>query len=123
MKPVPGAIRLGTAALRGGMMITKPQLSQSVQWFSCIRLFATPWTAAHQASLSITNSQSLLKLLSIELVMPSNHPILCCPLLLLTESEILGDKRAFRLLALIVSPCSLQIRVPKSKSTSAHNQA
>ena len=43
----------------------------------------TPWTAAHQASLSITNSQSLLKLMSFELVMPSNHHILCCPLLLL----------------------------------------
>ena len=43
----------------------------------------TPWTAAHQASLSITNSWSLLKLMSIELVMPSNHLILCCPLLLL----------------------------------------
>ena len=43
---------------------------------------ATPWTAAHQASLSITNSQSLLKLMSIELVMPSNHLILCHPLLL-----------------------------------------
>ena len=43
----------------------------------------TPWTAAHQASLSITNSQSLLKLMSIESVMPSNHLILCCPLLLL----------------------------------------
>ena len=45
--------------------------------------FATPWTAAPQASLSITNSQSLLKLLSVKLVMPSNHLILCCPLLLL----------------------------------------
>ena len=43
---------------------------------------ATPWTAAHQASLSITNFQSLLKLISIELVMPSNHLMLCCPLLL-----------------------------------------
>ena len=43
----------------------------------------TPWTAAHQASLSFTNSQSLLKLMSIESVMPSNHLILCCPLLLL----------------------------------------
>ena len=50
---------------------------------SCVQLFATPCTAAHQASLSITNSQSLLKLMSIELVMPSNHLILCCPLLLL----------------------------------------
>ena len=51
--------------------------------FSHIQLFATPWTAAHQASLSITNSRSLLKLMSIELVMPSNHLILCHPLLLL----------------------------------------
>ena len=48
-----------------------------------VRLFVTPWTAAHQASLSITNSRSLLKLMSMELVMPSNHLILCRPLLLL----------------------------------------
>ena len=59
------------------------QFSQSVQLLSCVRLFATPWTAACRASLSITNSQSLLKLMSIELVLPSNHLILCCPLLLL----------------------------------------
>ena len=50
---------------------------------SCVQLFATLWTAAHQASLSITNSWSLPKLMSIELVMPSNHLILCRPLLLL----------------------------------------
>ena len=50
---------------------------------SRVRLSATPWTAARQASLSITNSQSLLKLVSTESVMPSNHLILCCPLLLL----------------------------------------
>ena len=55
----------------------------SVQSLSHVRLFATPWTAACQASLSIHNSQSLLKLMSIESVMPSNHLILCCPLLLL----------------------------------------
>ena len=55
----------------------------SVQSFSCVRLFATPWTAAHQAFLSITNSWSLLELISIESVMPSNHLILCHPLLLL----------------------------------------
>ena len=55
----------------------------SVQLLSCVQLFATPWTAAHQASLFTTNSQSLLKLTSIESVMPSNHLILCCPLLLL----------------------------------------
>ena len=54
-----------------------------VQSLSHIRLFATPWTAAHQASLSIANSWSLLKLMSIESVMPSNHLILCRPLLLL----------------------------------------
>ena len=50
---------------------------------SRVRLFETPWTAACQASLSITNSRSLLKLMSIELVMPSSHLILCHPLLLL----------------------------------------
>ena len=55
----------------------------SVQSLSYVRLFATPWTAAHQASLSITNSQILLKLMSIESVMPSNHLILYRPLLLL----------------------------------------
>ena len=55
----------------------------SVQSLSRVRLFATPWTAAHQASLSITNSQSLPKFMSIELVMSSNHLLLCCPLLLL----------------------------------------
>ena len=55
----------------------------SVQLLSHVQLFATPWTAACQASLSITNSQSLLKLMSIELVMPSIHLILCHPLLLL----------------------------------------
>ena len=54
----------------------------SVQLLSCVQLFVTPWTAAHQASLSITNSWSLFKLLSIESVMPSNHLILCHPLLL-----------------------------------------
>ena len=55
----------------------------SVQSLSHVRLFATPWTAAHQASLSITNSRSPPKPMSVELVMPSNHLILCCPLLLL----------------------------------------
>ena len=53
-----------------------------VQTFSHFRLFATPWTAARQASLFFSISQSLLKLMSIESVMPSNHLILCCPLLL-----------------------------------------
>ena len=58
-------------------------VSQSVQLLSRVWLFATPWSAARQASLSIINSWSLLKLMSIELVMPSNHLTLCCPLLLL----------------------------------------
>ena len=60
---------------------TSAQFS-SVQSPSRVRLFATPWTAAHQASLSVTNSQSLLKLMSTESVMPSNHLIFCHPLLL-----------------------------------------
>ena len=55
----------------------------SVQLLSHVQLFAIPWTAARQASLSITNSWSLCKLISIESVMPSNHLILCRPLLLL----------------------------------------
>ena len=54
-----------------------------VQSLSHVLLFATPWTATPQASLSITNSWSLLKLMSIKLVIPSNHLILSCPLLLL----------------------------------------
>ena len=66
--------------------------------FSCVRLFATPWTTAHQASLSFTVSWSLLKLMSIESVMPSNHLTLCCPLLpsvscirvFSNESKVLG---------------------------------
>ena len=58
---------------------------RSVQLLSHVRLFVTPWTAACHTSPSITNSQSLLKLLSITSVMPSNHLILCHPLLLLTS--------------------------------------
>ena len=62
-------------------ILTDTQFS-SVQLVSCVWLFATPWTGACQASLSITNSQSLPKFMSIELVMPSNHLSLCWPLLL-----------------------------------------
>ena len=58
----------------------------SVHLFSCVLLFATPWTTACQASLSITNSWSLLKFTSIESVTPSNHLILCHPLLLLPST-------------------------------------
>ena len=63
-------------------MFVNSQFS-SVQSLSCVRLFATPWIAAHQASLSITNSRSSPKLMCIKSVMPSSHLILCCPLLLL----------------------------------------
>ena len=63
-------------------MILKYVQFSSVQSLSRVRLFATPWSAACQASLPITNSQSVLKLMSIESVMPSNHLILCQPLLL-----------------------------------------
>ena len=65
----------------------------SVQLLSRVQLFATPWTAARQASLSITNSRTLPKLMSIESVMPSNHLILCRPLLLLPS--ILPSIRIF----------------------------
>ena len=77
----------------------------SVQSLSRIRLFATPWTAAHQTSLSITNSWSLLKLMSIESVMPSNHLILCHPLLL--EPSIIPSIRVFS------NESALCIRWPK----------
>jgi len=77
----------------------------SVQLLSCVQLFATPWTAACQASLSITNTQSLLKLMSIASVMPSNNLILCLPLLLL--HSILPSIRVFS------SESVLCIRWPK----------
>ena len=67
--------------------------AQSVQSLSRVQLFVTPWTAAHQAYLSITSSWSLLKLMSIALVMPSNYLILCRPLLLLPS--ILPSIRVF----------------------------
>ena len=75
--------------------------SQSVQSLSHVQLFATPWTAARQSSLSITSSQSLLKLMSIELVMPSNHLILCHPLLLLPS--IIPIMRVFPVTQLFTS--------------------
>ena len=68
------------------------QYVSSVQLLSCVQLFVTPWPAAHQASLSFTTSWSLPKLMSIELVRPSNHLILCCPLLL---SSIFPSIRVF----------------------------
>ena len=87
-----------------GSLIREP-VSQLVQWLSRVRLFATPWAAARQASLSITNSWSLLKLMPIESVMPSNHLILCRPLLLLPS--IFPSIRVFS------NESVLQIRWPK----------
>ena len=79
--------------------------SSSVQSLSCVRLFATPWTTACQASLSITNSRSPPKLISIESMMPSNHLVLCHPFLLL--SSIFPSIRVFS------NESSLRIRWPK----------
>ena len=77
----------------------------SVESLSRVRLFATPWTAAHQASLSITNSRSLLKLMCIKSVMPSSHLILCRPLLF--PPSIFPSIRVFS------NECVLHIRWPK----------
>ena len=77
----------------------------SVQSLSCVRLFVTPWTAARQAFLSITNSRSLLKFMSIESVMPSNHLILYRPLLL--SPSIFPSIKVFS------SESALPIRWPK----------
>ena len=82
----------------------------SVQSLRRVQLFAAPWTASRQASLSITNSCSLLKLMSVESVMPSNHLILCHPLLLLPS--ILPSIRVFS------TESALRIRCPKCWSFS-----
>ena len=63
-----------------------------VQSLSRVQLFMTPWTVAHQAPLSSTVSQSLLKLMSVDSVMPSNHLILCCPLLLFLNITVFSDE-------------------------------
>ena len=82
----------------------------SVQLLSSIQLFATPWTAAYQASLSIINSWSLLKLMSVESVMPSNYLILCRPLLLLPS--------LFPSIRVFPNESVLRIRWPKYSSFS-----
>ena len=86
------------------------QTSSSVQSFSRVWLFATPWTAACQASLSFTSSQRLLKLMSIKLVMPSNHLILCHPLHLLPS--------IFPRIKVFSNESALRIRWPKDWSFS-----
>ena len=100
--------------------LTQTNLSQFSysQMLSCVQLFAIPWPAAHQASLSITNSQGLLKLMSIKEVMPSNHLTFCHPLLL--PSSICPSIRVFS------SEFVLHIRWPKywslSRSISPSNE-
>ena len=92
-------------------------LFSSVQSLSSVRLFATPWTAARHASLSITNSQSLLRLMSIESRMPSNYLILCLPLLFPTSIfpsiKVFSSEPALRIrwpkywsFSISVSPCN-----------------
>ena len=82
-----------------------PLQFSSVQSLSCVQLFVTPWTAALQAALSMTNYRNLLKLMSITSVMPSNHLILCCSLLL--PPSIFPSIRVFS------SELVLRIRWPK----------
>ena len=94
-----------TREIYSSKCICSVQFSHSVMSDS-----VTPWTASHQASLSIINSQNLLKLMSIELVMPSNHLILCCPLLLLPS--IFPSIRVFS------SESVLRIKWPKYRSFS-----
>ena len=89
-----------------------------VQSLSCVQLFVTPWTAARQASLSITNSWSLLKFMSIKSVMPSNHLILCCPLLLLPS--IFPTSGSFQMSQFFASG-SQSIRVSASASVLPKN--
>ena len=93
-------------ALFGYFQVDFRQLSSSVQFssvqlLSCVQLFATPWTTACQASLSITNSRSPPKPMSIELVMPSNHLILCHPLLFLPSifpsTRVFSNESALRM--------------------------
>ena len=90
--------------------LTCKELLSSVQSLSHVRLFATPWTAARQASLSITNSPSSLKLMSIESVMPSSHLILCHPLLLLPS--------IFPIIRVFSNESALRIRCEVSASKS-----
>ena len=92
------------------VLFSECSILSSVQSLSHVRLFATPWTAACQASLSIVNFWSLLKLMSFESVMPSNHLTLCCPLLL--PPSIFPSIRVF------LSESVLRIRWPKHWSFS-----
>ena len=100
-----GSLALSKLQMRRPSNTTLGIYFDILQSLSCIRLFATPWTVAHQTSLFITNSQSLLKLMSIESVMPFNHLILCRPLLLLPS--------VFPSIRVFFSESVLRIRWPK----------
>ena len=100
-----GSQRVGQDSVTERRGVWTSTYLSAVQSLGHVQFFVTPWTPAHQASLSITNSQSLLKLMSIELVMPSNHLILCRPLLLLPS--IFPSIRVFS------SESALHIRWPK----------
>ena len=106
---LPTAHKIGYYFILIGFLFKTPQFS-SVQSFSHVWLFATPWTSAQQASLFITKSQSLLKLMSIQLEMPSNHFILCPPLLLLPS--------IFTSIRIFSNESALHIRWPKGWSFS-----
>ena len=100
---------------RGSMTIEKEVQVSSVQSLSCVRLFATPWIAARQASLSIANSRSPPKPMSIESVMPSNHLILCRLLLLLPS--------IFLSIRVFSNESALHIRWPKYREFQLQHQS
>ena len=110
--PWPG---IASPALEGRFLTTGQPQFTSVQSLSRVWLFATPWIAAHQASLSITNFQNLLRFMSIESVMSSNHLILCWPLLL--PLSILLSIRVFS------NESVLHIRWPKYGSFQLQHQS
>ena len=102
---LPTKVRLDKAMVFPVVMYGYESVSVSVQSLSHVWLFATPWTAARQTSLSITNSQSPPKPMAVESVMPSNHLILCCPLLLLPSF--------FPSIRVFSNESALRIRWPK----------
>ena len=92
------------------LLVSFSQFS-SIQSFSCVQLFATPWTAACQVSLSVTNSWSLLKLMSIKSVMPSNHLIFCPPVSSCLQSfPVSGSFRWIRSLHQVAKILELQLQ-------------
>ena len=101
LQSVTSCLFTGCQPLSASYCTGLPYFSRLLSSFSCFQLFVTPWTAARQASLSFTISWNLLKLMSIELVMPSNHLILCHPLILLpsifSSISVFLKKSTFRI--------------------------